>query len=240
MKYLNILEGELRVVAAPASDYKTTYCLSLAKSVVENGGNVIYYSCDTSADTLSYKLSLSGLRSGIGVGKITIKTLSVHDLTSLRKQIEVDATIMKNLKLIIVDDFYFFSNEYMSNHMFFQDIRGILSQHKTAAVFTTQLGRSPGSHPISAKDIRYSTGAMHLCDSVFAIKTVKYSLKLSLLKRFLNLFKPHHKKFKPQSDRKTYLSVIKNRFGTDTGSVKLLDIDEKSLTVKVNLKENQK
>lgn len=231
MTNLGIREGEFRYVAAPVGDYKTIYCLSLAKSVAENGGNVVFYSFNDSVQNLQKKLLKSGIR--LGAGRITFKTMAIRDLTSLRKQMQVDATVMKNLKLMIVEDVFFATNDYMSNQRFFQDVKSILNTNKIACVFTSQLARQVSSAPISINDIKYSSGAMHLCDTVYGIKTVKNRLKLSLLHRFLNIFRKHHKMVEQMNEKQIYLSVLKNRFGGDTAVACKLKINEDKLEVKL-------
>jgi hypothetical protein len=142
-------------------------------------------------------------------------------MTSLRKQIQLDATMRKNLKLIILDNCFFATNDYRNNHLFFQDLRGILNEYKVACIFTSTVYNTNQQELVKANDMKYHIGAMKLCDTIYGIKSVKNKKKLSLWQRFLNIFRSKAKKRDGITEKGIYISVIKNRYGDSNIACKL-------------------
>jgi KaiC/GvpD/RAD55 family RecA-like ATPase len=231
---LGIELGEIRNIVSATNNYKTTYCLSLIKEFAERGNNVLYYSIENNTQKLLNRLLKSGMR--VDKGKPIFRTLASLNLTSLRTQIQIDINKLKNIKLIIIDDINLFITDYMGMQMFTKDLAGILKSADIACIFTSQISNSNLNIPVRVQDIKYCSGIMNICDTVYGLKRRKIKEKLTILEKIKNLFRKKKNKIKMPIDKTVFISVLKNRFGTNNNGTYIMDVDEEKL--KFNIKEN--
>jgi len=223
---LGLEKGEVRNIIAPVGEYKTIYCLSTIKKYVEAGYNVMYYSIENNTSHIQQRLLDSGIR--LGKAKPFFRTLPSLNLTALRKQVEIDINKIANVKLVIIEDINLLISDYIGMKSFLEDITCMLKSADIACLFTTHAAKNYINGPINIEDIRHSAGAMHICDTVYGIKSVKTSDKISFWQWLFNIFRNKKNRVKPNTEKSIYLSVLKNRYGESNQTCKL-DVDEKKL-----------
>jgi hypothetical protein len=223
---LGIEKGEIRNIVASTGDYKTTYCLSLIKKFVEAGHNVMYYSIENNVNSIQKRLLDSDIK--LGKAKPIFRTLPSLNLTNLRKQVELDINMIKDVRLVIIEDINSFAGDYINMKLFLEDITVTLRENDIACVFTSHTESKNYNNHITVHDIKHSSGAMVACDTVYGIKSIVNRMKLSIRQWITNLFRSKKNKVKPNIEKSIYLSVLKNRFNHDNKTYKL-DVNEQKL-----------